>query len=104
MELAALTIQTVFIGEGASTGKAGAARVALRVFALVGERRFEFVRLAGAPELEVYDFPKAWGGVARFCGYAPEATADKLSALAREAAARAEPFGDWHGRTIEVRP
>ena len=74
-----------------------------RAFARVGARRFEFVRLDPGGAVEVYDFPRTWGGVARFLGYAPEATGEKLVELARRAARKAIPsWEEWQGREIEV--
>jgi len=88
-----MKIDSVFLGYGC---------MALRVFARIGAARFEYVRLSGASELEVYDFPKAWRGLPRFCGYAPKEVGDKLASLARTAAMRVEPF-DWTGKTIDTR-
>jgi hypothetical protein len=58
-------------------------RLHLRVMAHIGRAKYEFVRLKSGAELEVYDHPKRWDGLPRFCGYASVETADKLERIAR---------------------
>ena len=45
----------------------------------------EFVQLTASSQVEVYDFPRMWGGVPRFLGYAPP----QHAAMVRELADRA---------------
>lgn len=40
-------------------------------------RRFEFTAWRGGP-FEVYDYPRTWGGVARFVGHLPATTGEQL--------------------------
>lgn len=59
-------------------------RLAFRAFARINGKRFEFARLASGTQVEVYDFPAAWGGVSRFVGYAPTAQGEMVESIARK--------------------
>ena len=65
-------------------------RLALRVFALVNGNRFEFARLSSGSQVEVYDFPASWDGVARFVGYASTVQGEMVETVARK----------WHGPVV----
>lgn len=73
----------------------------VRAFARIGRCRFEFVRLDAGARVEVYDYPRSWGGVARFVGYAGPLTSDKLVALAHVAVAHL-PIGERFGREHQI--
>lgn len=57
-------------------------RLAFHCHATIGGVHYEFARLHGG-KLEVYDYPKSWGGVSRFVGYATDEHAAKIESIAR---------------------
>lgn len=66
-----------------------------RVMARVGRKTYEYTSLGGAA-FEVYDFPRAWKGVARHLGWLSGATSLKLFTVL-------DRWEDWTLRSFVAR-
>jgi hypothetical protein len=81
--------------------RTGRCTIAMRVFADVGAKRYEFVRLdVDAGKVEVYDYPKAWKGLARFVGYMSAEKAVRLHVLACERVRRLPVMPSQHEHDV----